>query len=391
MLALGSRAQIYPDTVGSVTRGQAHILGSRGGVIFLPAAWLLVRLVGHMRDGGKIGVAILALGFALACGSKSTDGGSAVSVAGAPAAGSGGASSAGGGSIIMTAGTGATSGSGPDLNVSDAGMITDSDAAPGDVCGSVCPSGQTCSPEICDGIDNNCDGQIDNVDKNGDGVCDCLLIATLGNPGTWGTGDVFSTWLSARSNVGAVSLADQTLTSDLLAKYEVIVAQDLSKNHEYSSDEVAALQTWIKAGGGFMTLIGYADPGEEANVNQLLQPFTMNYGHKQILPAQGASTFPITDWTPHPIDEGVTAVGVDYGYEAQGQGTVFARGGGYNVGLAQEVLPGHVLVWGDEWITYDSEWQQHSDYQVELFWLNAIKWLTAANKCQVSIPTTIPR
>jgi len=145
-----------------------------------------------------------------------------------------------------------------------------------------------------------------------------------------------------------------------------------------------------------MTLIGYAARGEAANVNQLLAPFGMSYGDTPILrkvnnltvPINNL-TVPITDWTPHPIDQGVTAVGVDNGYEVLGQGTIIARGGGYNVGNAQEVLPGHVFSWGDEWITYDSEWQQHPDYQIELFWLNAIKWLTAANKCQVAIPPTI--
>jgi len=300
------------------------------------------------------------------------------------AGGSAGSAAPGAGGSTAIAGTG------PDLvPPPDSGTTGESDAAAGDVCGSTCPSGLTCAPETCDGVDNNCDGIIDNVDLNGDGVCDCLLIATLGAPGQWGTGDVFASWLSARSNVGAVDLADQTLTSELLAKYEVIVAQDLSNNHQYSSDEVAALKAWVQAGGGFMTLLGYADPGEGANVNQLLAPFGVSYGDKQILPAVNNSTAPITDFTPHPIDQGVKAVGIDNGYEVHGQGTVIARGGGHDVGLAAEVLPGHVFAWADEWITYDSEWQQHPDYQVEQFWLNAIKWLTAANKCQVAIPPPV--
>jgi hypothetical protein len=53
------------------------------------------------------------------------------------------------------------------------------------------------------------------------------------------------------------------------------------------------------------------------------------------------------------IDQGVTAAGVNDGYEPKGTGTVIAKGGGFNVGLAQEVLPGHVLAWGDEWISYN--------------------------------------
>src|SRR5215471_12066654 len=67
------------------------------------------------------------------------------------------------------------------------------------------------STEICDGIDNDGNGIIDDVDVGHDGICDCLLIATLGVPGTWGQGDVFAAWLSSRSNFGAADLNDQVL------------------------------------------------------------------------------------------------------------------------------------------------------------------------------------
>lgn len=85
----------------------------------------------------------------------------------------------------------------------------------------------------------------------------------------------------------------------------------------------------------------------------------------------------------------ITAVGVDNGYEsqsAQNAGTVIATQSGYSVGRALEFGTGKLFQWGDEWITYDSEWTGHPDYQAQLFWLNIIKWLTPAQVCQVSIP-----
>ncbi|HEY2410320.1 MAG TPA: putative metal-binding motif-containing protein [Polyangiaceae bacterium] len=341
----------------------------------------------------------------LSCSSKTPTGNTVTQAGGAASSSAGATSSAGTGNVVTSAGAAGGTG-GPKLGVpeggSSGGATGDGGTVPsGDVCGTMCPADVAmCSPEVCDGIDNNCDGIRDNVDKNSDGVCDCLLIATLGYPGMWGTGDVFQTWLSARSNNGAADLGDQVLTPDLLSKYQVIVAQDVDSTphgakgstpaystHVYSDAEAQALHDWVAAGGGFMTLIGYADPGEETNVNILLNRFGMHYGDAQILPKGGGnSTVPITTWTAHPVDTGVTAVGVDTGCETLGTGTVIATNGTLQVGLAQDVSPGHVLMWGDEWITYDSEWTQHPDYQVELFWVNAIKWLTATDICQVPVP-----
>ncbi len=242
-------------------------------------------------------------------------------------------------------------------------------------------------PEVCDGIDNDNDGIIDNIDVGNDGVCDCLRIATLGLAGQWGAGDVFAQWLDSRSNNGAVDLNDQELTKALLDQYQVIVAQDLSKvNRTYSAAEVMALSEWVKAGGGFMTLIGYADPTEITNVNTLLGAFAMSYGAMQILPGSNGMTIPVTNWVTHPVTNGVTRIGVDNGYPVQGMGLTLASEQGYDVLKAQEIASGHVLVWGDEWLTYNSEWTGHPEYQLELFWLNAIKWLTPAKDCQVNIP-----
>lgn len=242
--------------------------------------------------------------------------------------------------------------------------------------------------DLCDRIDNDGNGIVDDVDVGGDGVCDCLRIATLGVPGMWGEGDVFEAWLNSRSNNGAVDLADTVLTAETLSPYQVIVAQDLSAAHAYSAEEVQALDAWVKAGGGFMTLIGYADPDVLDNVNTLLSSFGLSYGPDQALPRQGGQTVPVTEWLEHPVTLGITQIGVDNGYVVQG-GSAIALEEGAQMLIPFETGLGHVLAWGDEWITYNSEWTEHPEYQVELFWVNAIKWLTAATDCQVPIPEQI--
>lgn len=253
--------------------------------------------------------------------------------------------------------------------------------------------------EVCDGLDNDFNGIIDDVDTAGDGVCDCLKIATLGYAGQWGSGSVFTMWLNGKSQQGVAALESQTLTDALLRQYDVIVVQDVRSGamsgvgnglgRSYSQAEVDALKGWVAAGGGVMTLIGYSDSSEVVNVNALLTPYGLSYGTQPVLGAINGSTRPITNWATHPLAEHVTRVGTDNGYAVNGGGTVVAwdtRDGHVDVARATDYQSGRVFVWGDEWITYDSEWSAHADYQVERFWLNALKWLSPIDRCQVDIP-----
>ena len=67
-----------------------------------------------------------------------------------------------------------------------------------------------------------------------------------------------------------------------------------------------------------------------------------------------------------------------------GSGTTVATGGGYDLGRVLEVGAGRVFVWGDEWITYSSEWTLHPDYQVDQFWVNIVKWLSPPRDCRLA-------
>ena len=252
--------------------------------------------------------------------------------------------------------------------------------------------------EVCDGVDNDRDGIIDDVDVQDDGVCDCLNIATIGEIGPWSNGgNVFKSWLNSRSPTPATELGDAVLTDDLLEPFQVIVilyaateelngndGRNLRAHHEFSADEVAAFARWVRAGGGVMTTAGYYwdEAKEVANVNRLLAPFGMGYStSKREL---GGSC---TSWVPHPVTEQVARIITMDGVEPEGAaGVTLAHDEGQRVALqVSEAEAGHVVVWGDDWITYDSEWQQTKDQQVERFWLNLLKWLSPARVCQVPI------
>jgi hypothetical protein len=254
--------------------------------------------------------------------------------------------------------------------------------------------------EVCDGVDNDMNGVVDDVDVGGDGVCDCLNIATIGEIGPWGGGgNLFASWIDQRSPRGATSLGDQVLTDDLLRQFQVIFVlyaaasrldangQTLAAHHEFSPDEAAAFQRWIEAGGGVMTTAGYLqdEVTEVANVNRLLAPFGVGYSTTE-LNLDGY----VQSWQPHPITNGIRRIYTANGVAASGAGTLLAYDGSMRLALeVAEPSLGHVVVWGDEWITYDSQWRDVQDQQVERLWLNALSWLSPVEQCQVPIPTSI--
>lgn len=279
---------------------------------------------------------------------------------------------------------------------------TDSDGEEGDG-GGLAPvagmGGQTSTSdetEVCDGIDNDGNGIIDDVDAGGDGICDCLNIGTIGSIGPWSDGgNIFEDWLDERSPLPATDIGHQTFTKADLDKLDVIVVLrvDTSElegdpaHHEFTQDEIDAMDSWVRAGGGVMTTIGYTgdEAAEIVNVNNLLDPLGSAYTDDLSLDGF------ITDWNEHPVSDGVSNIFTENGVTADAStGTVVARDGGDRPALVvRQIDDGRVLVWGDEWITYDSEWVDTENQQVERLWLNMIKWLSPPEECQVAIPDRI--
>lgn len=260
--------------------------------------------------------------------------------------------------------------------------------------------GPEASVEICDGIDNDLDGQIDNIDVENDGVCDCLNIATIGQIGPWSDGgNVFKTWLNERSPVDAAELGNQELTDELLRPFQVIVVLyvgndtvngnglTLTPHHQFSASEAAALERWVRNGGGLMTTIGYHDENSEVvNVNRLLSPLGMAYSTTK----KDTDGF-VENWETHPLTADVKKIRTENGVQPDGtDGTTLAKDRNGRVAMqAGQVDDGRVVVWGDEWITYDSEWRDTRDQQVDRLWLNILKWLSPPKTCQVALPPVI--
>jgi hypothetical protein len=309
--------------------------------------------------------------------------------------GTGGSSAAGGSGSSATSGGSATGGT------TVGGIIVDPGSGGASAgSGSAGTSGTMGNgmPETCDGIDNDANGIIDDVDAGGDGVCDCLSIGTIGQIGPWSDGgDIFASWLDARTPQGAVRLDDAELTAANLGPLQVIVVLHVdttsvenngvtaNAHHAFSDAEAAAFGAWIQSGGGVMTTIGYTndEANEVTNVNRLLGTVGMGYSGTNL----SLSGY-VKNWTAHALTTGISNIFTDNGVEPTvTSGTTLAQDDSGRIALqVTEAGSGRVVVWGDEWMTYDSEWADVQDQQVELFWLNILKWLSPPKTCQVPIP-----
>lgn len=259
--------------------------------------------------------------------------------------------------------------------------------------------------EVCDGVDDDANGIVDDLDANGDGLCDCLRIGVLGFPGRQGTIDAIRAWMHGRAVPTAI-LAGEELTPARLAGLDVVVVQDVRDGagdgtagqegigvgigRPYLDSEVRALAAWVDAGGGLLTLAAFSSTaGENTNVNRLLSPFGLSYGTSRILESSSGSTLPVTHWDgSHPVASGISRIGVNTGYAVSGGALVAwePAPGAYDVGRAVEWGRGRVFAWGDEWIEYDSEWSGAGGAEVRRLWGNALRWLSKAGYCQVDAP-----
>lgn len=252
------------------------------------------------------------------------------------------------------------------------------------------PDGGTgpCTPvstteTTCDGKDDDCNGRVDDLDVGKDGICDCLRIGIIGSPGSNPSAN-FQAWLQARGTTvdRTHQTPGETFDAALLNKYDVLIFDRLPR--EYTAAEADILKTWMEARGGFVTMTGYTGAAApDFYTNTLLAPIGLEY-------QPGLYSEPVTKFAMHPVTTGLTSVTFAGGYlvkDLGGQGgtsTVIGSISAGPVAFAHERGKGRAVVWGDEWIEFDSEWVALPE--IEQLWVNMIAWIGPQDSCQVTIP-----
>ncbi len=269
-------------------------------------------------------------------------------------------------------------GPGDDAGGADDATVGDADAAEAD--GASCVPTETIEV-TCNRLDDDCDGIIDDVDLGGDGICDCLGVLLLGDPGPLSSG-TFVAWLESRGTTAQRRLdsSGPPLAAADLTGIDVVILDRLSR--DYDATEVAALQAFVRAGGGLISMTGYSWHGPDATRPNLVL-LGLGAPYEVSVHLDGA----VTEWlATHPIADGIDVMTFQGGYAvtplAGFSTTTVATRDGYAVGVAVESGDGRVFVWGDEWIEYDTEWAAMPT--VARLWANLFGWLVP-RRCTVPI------
>jgi hypothetical protein len=286
------------------------------------------------------------------------------------------------------------------------------------------------------------------VDDAGNAIC--LSMLSLGQPATYGnqTGggdntDAFQTFINTyttKANTGTTSVMAMVkthvpLTDDFLKQYNVIILQALEDNiyaasiWTFSQSETDALERWVRAGGALITMTGYGGNTSEVQpLNQLLggsnkwSGISYNtddtFGQTTQYSYCAYSALSFNGWTTDYADydqitHDLKKVGVFHGRSINCTGSdcqIFAKDPtAGNVGVAKDVGSGRVLAWGDEWVTYTSQWgltagqydgpndpcaghTPMTSFTVPQFWYNVFTWsVPSMNWCfTITVPPDAP-
>jgi hypothetical protein len=285
-------------------------------------------------------------------------------------------------------------------------------------------------------------------------LCSPVRILSLGQPAKYGANsgstdntDAFQAFMNSNTKGTATMQMLETFThiTDLdLSNYDVIILQALYTNPydttnglwTYNAADAAALYDWVNnKGGAIIAMSGYFSDStvEIVPLNQLLAPFGITYDGDNTYtsndcpntPNSGTlcycayGSIPFNNWNTQvpDITRNLGKVGVFMGRSITCPGADCQIVGTNNVdtaaqtkiaGVAKVVGKGRVFAWGDEWVTYTSQWgltpdpqydnattyaqcvgyTPHTSYTVPQFWYNVFRWVAQTTCLTIVLPPT---
>ncbi len=214
----------------------------------------------------------------------------------------------------------------------------------------------------------------------GSSLYGCRRIGIMGAPGANPSAN-FQAWLEMQGAIVTrfhATATAPTLVRALLETFDLVIVDWLQRT--YTTEEATVLSDWVMAGGALMVMTGH-DSGATAD------------RHLSLLTTLG----PTYDLAAGPLDGPATLLPHPTTMTADGSGTLppvtFLGGlrtvvptslettivpmaviGTETVGVAGPLGDGRVLLFGDEWIEFDSEWSTMPP--IPQFWLNTVQWLS---------------
>lgn len=243
--------------------------------------------------------------------------------------------------------------------------------------------------EVCNGLDDDNNGQIDDVDVGNDGFCDCLNVGIIGLKG-YAPSSNFDAFLQAQGTLverTTLENAGDVVDAAFLSKYQILIVEYLPR--ALTSAETQAIHDWVATDGrGVMTMIGYNFDGndvvpERDRANGVLHQFLLEYTGDYLYTTTPFTTVAFS--SGHSLTTGITFFSYKGGVAVQvmsggANNTVVGTvPNGANAAIAHVEGNGKVLAFGDEWLTFDSEWVSYPD--VQPFWQNALTWLAPMDFC----------
>jgi len=281
-------------------------------------------------------------------------------------------------------------------------------------------------------------------------LCKPVRILSIGQPAKYGANsgnadntDAFQAFMNGNTKGTATMdmlTTFQHFTDKDLAKYDVIILQALYSNPydpnglwPYDDADAAVLHDWVNdKGGAFIAMSGYfsGTAVEIQPLNKLLGPFGITYDGDDTYSSNDCpnppslcycayGSIPFDNWTTEvpEITKNLKKVGVFLGRSIKCSGAdcqVVARNNVDKsaksdiVGVAKVVGSGRVFAWGDEWVTYTSQWgltpdPQYDDpikasqcvgytpmtsYTVPQFWYNVFRWVAQTTCLTIVVPPT---